>query len=1178
MASKVLPPLKITGISSASLPVLVCAKYAGVKVMYAASESGVVVPPFSDPSPVVVEAGPGQLVAGIVPSLRYLARMNQEKQLEGSGEFASGQVDGWIEFAEREMDFPRNFSQDTATDAGKALVQGLCEALERTLEGTTYLVGEAITLADIYVALKLNVVLFDEHKKKFPSLTRWLTTCLNQPNFKSVIAEQGGGKQKSNINEKKGKEDGKKKKKEKGNKEKAEINKDKKPSDPSSNGSASNKKKKTAHKGPVTNPPKIVTKLVGSKALAAPMLIAAKYADFVVDYSEAQAVPAGQFADAESMALALTTPNGQVVYGPVAVLRYLAEANPAASLVGGGSEFREALVDSWVEFGLNELPASCSTQISPAKTAHFRSVFASLEKAVEKSTFLVGHRLTLADIVVAPRVGPVLGQLGGKYPALCRWVNTCLHQPNFQEVLGAPQIVAAGSEKTPKAPSVKSDKKPASGKCTKVSGTEGNVALEKCKELGLSQTTYAHAEAHTVEEQFAAVGHLDGMLTKNLVLKDKKHGTFVVTVEHSRDVHTGVLGKLLELQGKSNLRFASDDILQEKLGVKSGSVSPLCMMNDKNGEIKFAIDKKLVEQEIINCHPLRNDRTTSMKSADILAFVRATGHEPIILDYSKAPPAPKPQEKGKKLPKEKKDKGGKQEKGKKGKDNAGVAGSKKKETLLGISHNKDESFSDWYTQVITYSEMIDYSDISGCYVLRPWSFNIWESIQGFFDAEIKKLGVQNAYFPLFVSKSALETEKDHVEGFAPEVAWVTKSGESDLKEPIAIRPTSETIMYPFYADWIRSHRDLPLLLNQWSNVVRWEFKYPTPFLRSREFLWQEGHTAHATYECAETMVMQILDLYRAVYEDLLAVPVVKGRKTESEKFAGGLITTTVEAFIHGSGRAIQGATSHHLGQNFAKMFNIQFEDEKGQKKMAWQTSWGLTTRTIGVMVMVHGDDKGLVLPPRVAPTQAVVIPIPNNKVPQEKLQPYYEEVAALLKAAGIRSYIDDRTNYRAGWKYNHWEQKGVPVRIEIGPRDMENRSVRICRRDNGEKQDVLFADLAAHLSTLMETIQSDMFDRAKEARDSKIARVTEWKDFVPNLNQGKMVLTPFCNETEWEDKVKDMSRNEALQGEAEDERTSTSVAAKTLCIPFEQPDLASGTPCFVSGKPAECWVLWGRSY
>ena len=306
-----------------------------------------------------------------------------------------------------------------------------------------------------------------------------------------------------------------------------------------------------------------------------------------------------------------------------------------------------------------------------------------------------------------------------------------------------------------------------------------------------------------------------------------------------------------------------------------------------------------------------------------------------------------------------------------------------KETGLGLSVSMEEDFGAWYSQVVVAGELIEYYDISGCYILRPWAYSMWEQIKDFFDAEIKKQGVENCYFPLFVSAARLEAEKDHIEDFAPEVAWVTRSGQSELEVPIAVRPTSETVMYPVMANWIRSHRDLPMKINQWCNVVRWEFKHPTPFIRSREFLWQEGHTAFAGKAEADAEVRRILELYRRVYEELLAVPVVPGVKSEKEKFAGGLYTTTVEAFVPHTGRGIQGATSHCLGQNFAKMFQIEFENKTGGRSMPWQNSWGCTTRTIGVAIMVHGDDKGLVLPPRVAPQQAVVVTIPNTKLSPE---------------------------------------------------------------------------------------------------------------------------------------------------------------------------------------------------
>jgi len=390
-------------------------------------------------------------------------------------------------------------------------------------------------------------------------------------------------------------------------------------------------------------------------------------------------------------------------------------------------------------------------------------------------------------------------------------------------------------------------------------------------------------------------------------------------------------------------------------------------------------------------------------------------------------------------------------------------------------------------------------------------------------------------------------------------------------------------MYPAFADWIRSHRDLPLKLNQWSNVVRWEFKDPTPFLRTREFLWQEGHTAHASFEDAEATVRQALELYRRVYEELLAVPVVPGYKTEKEKFAGGHSTTTVEAYVPVSGRAIQGATSHHLGQNFGKMFDINYQDEKGETQVVWQTSWGLTTRTIGVTIMVHGDDTGLVLPPRVAPLQCVIVPIHNKATPLEKLVPYCEQMLKALQAKDVRVKFDDRLIYNPGWKYAHWEQKGVPLRIEVGPRDLEKQGARLVVRFDGEKIDVAGDDLVDTVVAKLDEVQRRMFEKAREFRDEHLVKVTEWKDFVPNLEKHNLVLTPWCGgeHQDWEEWVKDKSREESLASrgqDGEDEKSATSVAAKTLCIPFDQPELAEGTMCLASGLPATCWVMWGRSY
>jgi prolyl-tRNA synthetase len=386
-------------------------------------------------------------------------------------------------------------------------------------------------------------------------------------------------------------------------------------------------------------------------------------------------------------------------------------------------------------------------------------------------------------------------------------------------------------------------------------------------------------------------------------------------------------------------------------------------------------------------------------------------------------------------------------------------------------------------------------------------------------------------------------------------------------------------MYPAFAKWIRSHRDLPLKLNQWCNVVRWEFKNPTPFIRTREFLWQEGHTAHASLEDAAEEVLDVLDIYKRVYEELLCVPVVKGKKTEVEKFAGGYYTTTVEAFIPTTARGIQGATSHNLGQNFGKMFKIEYEDDKGNKAIPWQNSWGMTTRTIGVMVMIHADNMGLVLPPRVAPTQVVIVPVVYKDI-AESLIVKANELRDALRAAGVRCEVDARANYTAGWKYNHWEQKGVPIRLELGPKDLAKAQVRMVRRFDGSKEDVPLAVLKEKMQLELELIQHAMLQRAKNEHAERTRTVTKWEEFVPALDAGCMCLTPFCNEEEWEETAKKRSKDEKLAalGEEEDERTAVSAAAKTLCIPFDQPELPEGTPCFISGKPAKCWVLWGRSY
>ncbi|KAF7395000.1 hypothetical protein HZH66_008174 [Vespula vulgaris] len=477
-------------------------------------------------------------------------------------------------------------------------------------------------------------------------------------------------------------------------------------------------------------------------------------------------------------------------------------------------------------------------------------------------------------------------------------------------------------------------------------------------------------------------------------------------------------------------------------------------------------------------------------------------------------------------------------------------------TRLGLEVQKEENFADWYSQIITKSGMIEYYDVSGCYILRPWSYAIWKTIKEHFDKQISKLGVQECYFPIFVTRAALEKEKAHIADFAPEVAWVTKCGDSDIAEHIAIRPTSETVMYPAFSKWLRSDTELPLRLNQWSNVVRWEFKDPKPFLRTREFLWQEGHTVFANKEDAEKEVLIILDMYANIYEELLAVPVVKGRKTEKEKFAGGDYTTTVEAFISTSGRAIQGATSHHLGQNFSKMFNIQVEGavEGKEKIYVYQNSWGMTTRTIGVMIMVHGDDKGLVLPPNVASIQAIIIPcgITATTTVQQRDQLMSECLKLendLSKDESLRIKSDYANNRTPGWKFNHWELKGVPVRIELGPKDLEKNQVTFVRRDNNQKMTASRTEVVDFLRNLLTEIQSNMFNKAKKNLEDHIKKVEKWEQFSLELNKKNLLLSPFCGEPSCEDNIK----ADSARGDVGEEAGALAMGAKSLCIPFEQP-------------------------
>ncbi|MTI96465.1 MAG: proline--tRNA ligase [Firmicutes bacterium] len=417
--------------------------------------------------------------------------------------------------------------------------------------------------------------------------------------------------------------------------------------------------------------------------------------------------------------------------------------------------------------------------------------------------------------------------------------------------------------------------------------------------------------------------------------------------------------------------------------------------------------------------------------------------------------------------------------------------------------SREEDASQWYVNVIRKAELADYSPVRGCMVIRPYGYGIWENMQSGLDRRIKETGHQNAYFPIFIPESLLQKEADHVEGFAPEVAWVTHGGHEKLQERLVVRPTSEAIICSMYAKWIRSYRDLPVLINQWANVVRWE-KVTRPFLRTAEFLWQEGHTAHRTHADAQEEVMKMLDVYRDFVEADMAVPVIMGRKSEREKFAGAEDTYSIEALML-DGKALQAGTSHHLGQHFAKVFDITFLDEDSQLKHVYQTSWGVSTRLMGALIMVHGDDRGLKIPPKIAPIQLVIVPIAPKKK-RELVLDKADELKAQLRSAGIRVHLDDREEHSPGFKYNDWEMRGVPLRLEIGPRDIENNQVVLVRRDTGEKLFVAMDLLEETLTKLLPQIQQDMFEAAKQFRqqnthtagtmDEMEAIITEKRGFV----------------------------------------------------------------------------------
>ncbi len=477
------------------------------------------------------------------------------------------------------------------------------------------------------------------------------------------------------------------------------------------------------------------------------------------------------------------------------------------------------------------------------------------------------------------------------------------------------------------------------------------------------------------------------------------------------------------------------------------------------------------------------------------------------------------------------------------------------EDTVGITVPKS-NLPEWYSQVVLKSGMADYAPIAGCMIIRPYGYEIWERIKEYFDSLIKKSGHKNMYFPLFIPDRFLKKEAEHFSGFQPEVAYIDKEEEDEKgkTERYALRPTSETIIYYSYAKWIRSWRDLPLLYNQWCNIVRWETKATKLFLRTREFLWQEGHTVHESKEEASKEVMLILDYYKGVMEDLLAIPVLVGMKTENEKFAGALYTTTLESLMP-DGRALQMGTSHNLGQNFAIAFGIKFRDSDETEKYAWQTSWGISTRLIGGVVMIHGDDKGLILPPRVAPIQAVIIPIIFEKNKKEVMK----ECKTIKKILDkFRIEIDDREDYSAGWKFNEWEMKGVPLRIEIGPKDIKKKQVVLIRRDTKERKHVKIRNLKDIVEKTLENIQNNLYKKAKAFLENNIKFAEDFSEFKKLLADKKMIKANWCGESDCEEKIK--------------EKTTATIRF----IPFEKEDIKGN--CVHCGKKAKEIVYFAKAY
>ncbi len=475
---------------------------------------------------------------------------------------------------------------------------------------------------------------------------------------------------------------------------------------------------------------------------------------------------------------------------------------------------------------------------------------------------------------------------------------------------------------------------------------------------------------------------------------------------------------------------------------------------------------------------------------------------------------------------------------------------------------RSEDYSRWYTDVVQKSGLADYAPVRGCMIILPYGYELWEAIKSGLDRRFKETGHQNAYFPLFIPESFIKKEAEHVEGFAPELAVVTIGGGKPLEEPLIVRPTSETIIGYAYAKWIQSYRDLPVLINQWANVVRWEMRTRL-FLRTMEFLWQEGHTAHATYQEAEEETLRILDIYADFAVNDAAIPVIKGRKSISERFAGALHSYAIEAMM-GDQRALQAGTSHNLGQNFAKAFDIKFLDEGNELQYCWTTSWGVSTRFVGAIVMAHGDDKGLRLPPKMAPYQVVIVPIFTKDAEKSAVMEAVARLSTALKASGIRVHVDDREGQTPGFKFNDWEMRGVPVRLEIGPKDVRNETVALARRDvpgREGKQIVPQAGVVAAVQQLLVAIQANLLQQATVFRDSNLFEVVgDYEKFGEIIKSGGWALTWFSGDPADEQKIKE------------------DFQCVSRCFPLDQPYPGQTGPCIVSGRPAQQMAYFARAY